>query len=172
MSSYASVLISGPTVAHELTPTLDDDAPALAGAIVYHAKTLCDQVNTLWRLLNQFSIPVAKLTDTRNQNKATFSTESMARLYIYKTIHDLTQSKLADRLANRPALLKGFGMIKPPTQQNISSPGTSSMNRRKIRLKPQHEGFSSKPTTMASLQTRCYHHSLKKMISKIARSSR
>ncbi|WP_169332883.1 transposase [Natrialba taiwanensis] len=99
---------------------MDDDAPALAGAIVYHAKTLCDQVDTLWRLLNQVSIPVAELTDTRNQNKATFSTESMARLYIYKTIHDLTQCELANRLANRPALLKGFGMTRPPTQQNIS----------------------------------------------------
>lgn len=56
MSSYTSVLIPEPTVAHELTPTLDDDAPALAGAIVYHAETLCDQVDTLWRLLNHHNL--------------------------------------------------------------------------------------------------------------------
>lgn len=89
-------------------PTLDDDAPAVAGEIVYHTKTLCDQVDTLWRLLNRVSIPVAELTDIHDQNKATFSTESMARLYIYQTVHDLTQRELADR----PALLKGFGMTR------------------------------------------------------------
>jgi len=57
----------------------------VAGAIVYHAKILCDHVNTLWRLLDRVLIPVTELTDTRDQNKATFSTESIARLYIYQT---------------------------------------------------------------------------------------
>ncbi|ELY93750.1 hypothetical protein C484_07716 [Natrialba taiwanensis DSM 12281] len=128
-------------MSHELTPRLDDDAPALAGAIVYHAKTLCDQVDTLWRLLNQVSIPVAELSDTRNQNKATFSTESMARLYIYQTVHDLTQSELADRLANRPALLKGFGMTKPPTQQNISYAWSQFSEQTKVTLETASRGI-------------------------------
>ncbi|THE65855.1 ISNCY family transposase [Salinadaptatus halalkaliphilus] len=113
----------------------------MAGAIVYHAKTLCDQVDTLWRLLNRVSIPVAELTDTRNQNKATFSTESMARLYIYQMVHDFSQSELADRLANRPALLKGFGMPKPPTQQNISYAWSQFSEQTKVTLEAASRGI-------------------------------
>jgi hypothetical protein len=44
----------------------------------------------------------------------------MARVYIYQTIYDLAQSEVADRLEESPALLKGLGLGKKPTQQNIS----------------------------------------------------
>jgi hypothetical protein len=44
----------------------------------------------------------------------------MARVYIYQTIYDLAQSEVADRLKQSPALLKGLGLGKQPTQQNIS----------------------------------------------------
>lgn len=104
----------------ELTPTLDDDAPALAGAIVYHAGTVCETADHLWRVLSDVSIPTDGLTDNRQQHKVSFGTEPMARVYIYQTIYNLAQSEVADRLENRPALLKRLGLDKPPTQQNIS----------------------------------------------------
>lgn len=104
----------------ELTPTVDDDAPALAGAIVIHAQKLCETADHLWRVLSELSIPTDGLTDARQQHKVTFGTESMARVYIYQTIYDLAQSEVADRLQNRPALLKRLGLNKIPTQQNIS----------------------------------------------------
>jgi hypothetical protein len=44
----------------------------------------------------------------------------MAKVYIYQTIYDLAQSEVADRLEESPALLKGLGLGKKPTQQNIS----------------------------------------------------
>jgi hypothetical protein len=97
-----------------------DDAPALAGAIVVHAETLCETADHLWRVLSEVSILTEPLTDDRQQQKVTFDTESMARIYIYQTIYDLAQSEVADRLRNRPALLKGLGLNQTPTQQNIS----------------------------------------------------
>lgn len=104
----------------DITPAVDDDAPALAGAIVIHAQPLCETADHLWRILSDVSIPTEPLTDDRQQHKVTFETESMARVYLYQTIYDLAQSEVADRLQNRPALLKGLGLEKPPTQQNIS----------------------------------------------------
>ncbi|SEP14391.1 Transposase DDE domain-containing protein [Halogranum amylolyticum] len=104
----------------ELTPAVADDAPALAGAIVIHAQKLCKTADHLWRVLSEVSIPTDGLTDARQQHKVTFGTESMARVYLYQTIYDLAQSEVADRLANRPSLLKRLGLEKPPTQQNIS----------------------------------------------------
>ncbi|MGN8216622.1 transposase [Halococcus salifodinae] len=107
-------------MATEMTSTLDDDAPALAGAIVHHAGLVCETVDHLWRVLSDVSIPIDGLTDNRQQHKVTNGTEPMARVYIYQTIYDLAQSEVADHLKNRPALLKGLGMDKPPTQQNLS----------------------------------------------------
>ena len=107
-------------MAFELTPTLDDDPPALAGAIVYHARTVCETADHLWRVLSDVSIPTDGLTDNRQQHKVSFGTEPMARVYIYQTIYDLAQSEVAYRLENRPALLKRLGLDKPLTQQNIS----------------------------------------------------
>ncbi|SEP24934.1 hypothetical protein SAMN04487948_12642 [Halogranum amylolyticum] len=104
----------------ELTPAVADDAPALAGAIVIHAQKLCETADHLWRVLSEVSIPTDGLTDARQQHKVTFGTESMAWVYLYQTIYDLAQSEVADRLANRPPLLKRLGLEKPPTQQNIS----------------------------------------------------
>jgi hypothetical protein len=101
------------------TPT-PDDAPALAGAIVVHAEKVCETADHLWRVISTVSIPTDGLTDNRQQHKVTFGTESMARVYIYQTIYDLAQSEVADRLEESPALLKGLGLGKKPTQQNIS----------------------------------------------------
>ena len=53
----------------------DDDAPALAGAIVYHAGEVCETVDHLWRVLGEVSIPVEGLTDCRQQHKAANGTE-------------------------------------------------------------------------------------------------
>ena len=103
-----------------ITPAVDDDAPALAGAIVLHAETVFETADHLWRVLGDVSIPIGGLTDTRQQHKVTFGTEPMARVYIYQTIYDLAQSEVAGRLENRPALLKQLGLSKVPTQQNLS----------------------------------------------------
>jgi hypothetical protein len=97
-----------------------DDAPALAGAIVVHAEKVCETADHLWRVISTVSIPTDGLTDNRQQHKVTFGTESMARVYIYQTIYDLAQSEVADRPEESPALLKGLGLEKKPTQQNIS----------------------------------------------------
>ena len=51
----------------------DDDAPALAGAIVYHAGEVCESADHLWRVLGEVSIPVDGLTDGRQQHKARVS---------------------------------------------------------------------------------------------------
>ena len=45
----------------------DDDTPVLAGAIVYHARVVCETVDHLWRILGEVSIPVDGLTDHRQQ---------------------------------------------------------------------------------------------------------
>jgi len=104
----------------DITPAVADDTPALAGAIVLHAKNVCETADHLWRVLGDVSIPTEGLTDTRQQRKVTFGTEPMARVYIYQTIYDLAQSEVADRLGDRPALLKQLGLSKVPTQQNLS----------------------------------------------------
>lgn len=107
-------------MASDSTSTGTDDDPALAGAIVIHAQAICETADHLWRVLADVSIPTEGLTDHRHQHTVTFGTESMARVYIYQTIYDLTQSEVAQRLQNRPSLLKGFGLDTQPTQQTIS----------------------------------------------------
>ncbi|EMA07315.1 transposase [Haloarcula marismortui] len=98
----------------------DDDAPALAGAIVYHAGEVCETVDHLWRVLGEVSIPVDGLTDHRQQHKVANGTESMARVYLYQKIYDLAQSEVADRLESRPSLLKTLDLDKVPSQQSLS----------------------------------------------------
>ena len=102
-----------------MTP-VDDDAPALAGAIVYHAGEVCKSVDHLWRVLGEASIPVDRLTDNRQQHKTTNGTEPMSRVFLYQEIYDLAQSEVADRLKNRPSLLKTLDLDKAPSQQSIS----------------------------------------------------
>lgn len=102
------------------TTKANADAPAFAGAIVQHATKLCETADHLWRIIGHVSIPTAGLTDHRQQHKVTFGTEAMARIYIYQTIYGLSQTKVADHLETRPALLKELGLNQPPTQQNIS----------------------------------------------------
>ncbi len=104
----------------EQMSTGDDDAPALAGAIVYHAGEVCETVDHLWRVLGEVSIPVEGLTDCRQQHKAANGTEPMARVYLYQEIYDLAQSEVADRLENRPSLLKILDLEKAPSQQSLS----------------------------------------------------
>ena len=70
----------------DITPAVADDTPALTGAIVLHAKNVCETADHLWRVLGDVSIPTEGLTDTRQQRKVTFGTEPMARVYIYQTI--------------------------------------------------------------------------------------
>jgi len=104
----------------ETTPAVDDDAPALAGAIVQHAGAVCETADHLWRVLGRVSIPTDRLTDARQQAKVANGTEPMARVYLYQTIYDLAQSEVADRLEERPALLKELGLETAPSQQSIS----------------------------------------------------
>ncbi|MFC4990604.1 ISNCY family transposase, partial [Saliphagus infecundisoli] len=55
----------------DITPAVDDDAPALAGAIVLHAEKVCETADHLWRVLGDVSIPIDGLTDARQQHKVT-----------------------------------------------------------------------------------------------------
>ena len=116
--------------------------PRARGAIVYHARTICETADHLWRVLSDVSIPADGLTDNRQQHKVAFDTEPMARVYIYQTIYDLAQSEVADRLTNRPALLKGLGLDKPPTQQNLSYAWDQFSEQTKITLNAAATGIA------------------------------
>lgn len=99
---------------------MSDSVPALAEAIVLHARSVCNSTDQLWRVLGRVSIPTDGLTDHRQQHKVTFGTEPMARIYLYQQIFELTQNEVATHLETRPSLLKELGMHQPPTQQNLS----------------------------------------------------
>jgi hypothetical protein len=43
----------------------------------------------------------------------------MARVYLYQENYDLAQSEVADRLENRPSLLKTLDLEKEPSQQSL-----------------------------------------------------
>ena len=79
----------------------DDDAPALAGAIVYHAGEVCETVDHLWRVLGEVSIPVDGLVDDRQQHKVANGTEPMARVYLISirrsTITPRARSQIASK---------------------------------------------------------------------------
>jgi len=92
----------------ETTPTVDDDAPALAGRSSSMPERTADH---LWRVLGRVVIPTDGLTDARQQATVANGTEPMARVYLYQTIYDLAQSEVADRLEERPALLKELGLL-------------------------------------------------------------
>jgi len=96
------------------------DTSGAAEAIVVSASAICEDADSLWRVIKHVSIPAELLADTREEWKVTHETEPMARTFLYKEVRDLTQAELADRLAQRPALLKGMGLTSPPEQQTIS----------------------------------------------------
>ncbi|TKX43477.1 ISNCY family transposase [Halorubrum sp. SD690R] len=121
---------------------VDDDAPALAGAIVYHAGEVCKSADHLWRVFGEVSIPVDGLTDDRQQHKAANGTESMARVYLYQEIYDLAQSEVAERLENRPSLLKTFDLAKAPSQQSISYAWKQFSEQTKLTLKAVATGIA------------------------------
>lgn len=121
---------------------VDDDAPALAGAIVYHAGEVCESADHLWRVLGEVSIPVDGLTDDRQQHKAANGTEPMARVYLYQEIYDLAQSEVAERLENRPSLLKTFDLAKAPSQQSISYAWKQFSEQTKLTLKAVATGIA------------------------------
>ena len=100
--------------------TVNDDAPALAGAIVHHAGKVCESVDHLWRVLGNVVIPAEGLTDDRQQHKVTNGTEPMARVYLHQQIYDLDQGEVADRLTERTSVQKKLDLNEPPTQQTIS----------------------------------------------------
>ena len=127
----------------DLTPPVPDDAPALAGAIVVHARKLCESADYLRRVLSELSIPTEPLADHRQTASMNFGTEPMARVYIYQTICDLAQSEVADRLQNRPSLLKGLGLDQPPSQQNISYAWRQFSHRTKTTLEAAARGIAS-----------------------------
>ena len=124
------------------TPSVPDDAPALAGAIVVHARKLCETRDHLWHVLSELSIPPEPLTDHRQTASVEFDTEPMARVYIYQTIYDLAQSEVADRLQERPSLLKGLGLNQPPSQQNISYAWQQFSQRTKTALEAAAKGIA------------------------------
>lgn len=121
---------------------VDDDAPALAGAIVYHAGEVCESVDHLWRVLGEVSIPVDGLTDDRQQHKAANGTEPMARVYLYQKIYDLAQSEVADRLENQPSLLKTLDLDKAPSQQSISYAWKQFSEQTKLTLNAAATGIA------------------------------
>ena len=97
------------------------ESPAASQAIVISASAICEEVNHLWGVLKNVSIPIHLLTDHRKQGRSNYTTEAMTRAFLYKEIRELSQSELADRLENRPSLLKGFGLESSPRQQTISN---------------------------------------------------
>ena len=125
------------------TSPTPDDAPALAGAIVVHARKLCEDADHLWRVLSDLSIPTEPLTDRRQTASVNFGTEPMARVYIYQSIYDLAQSEVADHLQNRPSLLKGLGLNRPPSQQNISYAWNQFSRRTKTALEAAAKGIAA-----------------------------
>ena len=96
------------------------DTAAAAEAIIKSASAVCDHVDHLNTLIQRVSIPEDYLTDTRDAWKATYETEDLARAFLYGKIKGLSQSELANRLHNWPALLKRLGFNEPPTQQTLS----------------------------------------------------
>jgi hypothetical protein len=99
---------------------VDDDAPALAGAVVYHAVEICESANHPWRVLGEVSIPVDGLTDDRQQHKVANGTEPVARGYLYQKIYHLAQSDVANSLETRPSHLKTLDLEKEPSWQSLS----------------------------------------------------
>jgi hypothetical protein len=65
------------TMDAEPVPGTPDDSPALAKAIVIHAQRLCETADHFWRVLPTVSVPVAPLTDNRQQHNVTYDTESI-----------------------------------------------------------------------------------------------
>ncbi len=134
------------TIDAELTPAVDD--PALAGAIILHAQRLCETADHLSRVLSEVSIPAEGLTDDRQQHKVTFSTESMAWIYLHQTIYNLAQSEVAARFETCA------GERTEPREAAHSTdtsptPGSSSVSRLSARSTPlQGESLVRSLTTM------------------------
>jgi hypothetical protein len=101
------------------------DNSAVAEAIVVHGEMLCERENHLWDVISNLSIPTELLTDTRQQHKTAFDTDTLVRAFLYAEIRGFSQNELAQRLQQRPSLLHAFGFDlserrDAPRQQTLS----------------------------------------------------
>lgn len=101
------------------------DHPAVAEAIVVHAKAICEREDQLWDVVGELSIPTDCLTDPREQHKVDFGTAAMIRAFLYQHVRGFSRNKLSDHLAERPTLVKRFGFDtsqahRAPTQQCLN----------------------------------------------------
>ena len=85
---------------------MEKDDPAIAEAIVVHAKALCEREDHLWDVISKLNVLADKLTDERDQNKVEFETAPLVRGFLYQQIKGLSQNELADRLDSRVTLVK------------------------------------------------------------------
>jgi len=97
-----------------------NDPAAVAEALVTHAEAICADADHLWTVLRDLSIPTALLPNHRQQHKVTYSTEAMAKAYLYKQIRGYKQKQVAEHLSNRLALREAFGFDQSPDQQIVS----------------------------------------------------
>lgn len=100
--------------------TVQPGPPAVAEALVVHAKSLCETRDHLWDILADLSIPDEPLSDNREQGKVAYETDSLIRAVLYREIRGFSENRLASELARSTALVKAFGMESAPRQQTIN----------------------------------------------------
>lgn len=100
--------------------TAASDPASAAEALVVHAESLAKTTDHLWTILEELSIPDEFIEDRRAQHKVRFDSGPLVRAFLYAEIRNLSHNTLAERLEQRPSLVKAFGMDAGPRQQTLS----------------------------------------------------
>lgn len=124
------------------------DNPAVAEAVVVHGETLCEREDHLWDVISDLSIPTELLTDTRQQHKTVFETDSLVRAFLYAEIRGFSQNELAQRLRQRPTLLHAFGFDlserrDAPRQQTLNHAWNSFSDKTQRVIKKAAVGIAN-----------------------------
>jgi len=104
---------------------MESDSPAIAEAIVVHAEKLAEREDHIWDIISRLMVPVEHLTDSREQSKVDYHTEPLVRAFLYQKVKGFSQNQLADRLENRPILVKTCGF---DVQKLGEAPGQGTIN--------------------------------------------
>lgn len=106
---------------------MSDKGPPFASfTMVQEAEELCKTEDNIWDVINQLSIPVEHIEDTRQQAKVKYSTEALTRAFLYQYVHGMSRYELAQKLEERVVLVNAFGFAPfedydhPPRQQQLN----------------------------------------------------
>ena len=89
-------------------------------SIVAQVDALLGTHDSVSKVIGDLRLPLDELQDDNVVMPGSFELESIARVYLFRQVADLSQNKVSDRIDKWEYLQIRFGLDRTPTQQALS----------------------------------------------------